>query len=86
MHFMKGNCFGRAAVVAGVFAVSSALTFGAAQAQDATAKTYTMKITIATLNDQIHAYVKNLADAIDKNSGGRIKPEILSIASARFLT
>src|SRR5277367_1045886 len=76
MHFVKGNIYARAAAAAGAFAVSLALTLGPAQAQDATAKTYTMKITLATLNDQIHAYAKNLADAIDKNSGGRIKPEV----------
>ena len=35
-----------------------------------------MKITLATINDQIHAFVKNFAAALDKDSGGRIKPEI----------
>ncbi len=58
---------------AGAVIFSLALTFGVAQAQD---KTYTMKISIATINDQIHAFVKDFAAALDKNSGGRIKPEI----------
>ena len=58
---------------AGVMVFSLALTCGVAQAQD---KTYTMKISIATINDQIHAFVKDFAAALDKNSGGRIKPEI----------
>ena len=49
------------------------LTLGPAQAQD---KTYTMKISLATINDQIHAFVKNFAAAIEKDSGGRIKTEI----------
>ena len=35
-----------------------------------------MKITLATINDQIHAFAKNFAAALEKNSGGRIKPEI----------
>lgn len=54
-------------------ALGLVLTLGAAQAQD---KTYPMKITIATINDHIHAYVKNFAAALEKESGGRIKPEI----------
>ncbi len=50
-----------------------ALTLGVARAQD---KTYTMKISLATINDQIHALAKNFAAAIDRNSGGRIKTEV----------
>jgi TRAP-type C4-dicarboxylate transport system substrate-binding protein len=44
-----------------------------ARAQD---KTYTMKISLATINDQIHAFAKNFAAALEKDSGGRIKTEI----------
>ncbi|HEX4411529.1 MAG TPA: TRAP transporter substrate-binding protein [Xanthobacteraceae bacterium] len=44
-----------------------------ASAQD---KTYTMKISLATINDQIHALVKNYAAALEKDSGGRIKTEV----------
>jgi TRAP-type transport system periplasmic protein len=80
MHVMKVDIYARAAAAAGAFfsalVLASVLTLGAARAQDAAAKTYTMKITLATLNDQIHAYARNLADAIDKNSGGRIKTEV----------
>jgi TRAP-type C4-dicarboxylate transport system substrate-binding protein len=57
----------------GAAVLSLALTLGTARAQD---KTYLMKITLATINDQLHAFVKNYAAAIEKDSGGRIKPEV----------
>ena len=63
----------RAAAALATMVLTLALTLGAARAQD---KTYTMKISLATINDQIHALVKNFAAAIEKNSGGRIKTEI----------
>ena len=63
----------RSAVAAAALVLSLVMTLGAAQAQD---KTYTMKITLATINDQIHAFVKNYAAALEKDSGGRIKTEI----------
>jgi TRAP-type C4-dicarboxylate transport system substrate-binding protein len=68
MRFMPNR-----AAAAAVFVLSLALTVGAARAQD---KTYTMKITLATLNDQIHAFAKNYAAAVEKDSGGRIKTEV----------
>jgi TRAP-type C4-dicarboxylate transport system substrate-binding protein len=49
------------------------LALAPARAQD---KTYTMKISLATINDQIHAFTKNFAAALEKDSGGRIKTEI----------
>jgi TRAP-type C4-dicarboxylate transport system substrate-binding protein len=72
MNTIKRGCI---ALAAGTFAVALALlvTLGAARAQD---KTYTMKISLATINDQIHAFAKNFAAAIEKDSGGRIKTEI----------
>jgi TRAP-type C4-dicarboxylate transport system substrate-binding protein len=73
MRFMTGNKCVRAAGTAAVCVLSLVLTLGAAQAQD---KTYTMKISLATINDQIHAFAKNFAAALEKESGGRIKPEI----------
>src|ERR1700684_1353912 len=73
MAFWKRYRSGRAFLAAGACVLSLLLTLDAAQAQD---KTYTMKITIATINDQIHAFVKNYAAALEKDSGGRIKPEI----------
>jgi TRAP-type C4-dicarboxylate transport system substrate-binding protein len=54
-------------------ALSLALTVGTAAAQD---KTYTMKITLPTLNDPSHIFAKNYAAALEKDSGGRIKVEI----------
>jgi len=50
-----------------------ALTLGTASAQD---KTYTMKITLPTLNDPSYFFTKNYAAALEKDSGGRVKPEI----------
>ncbi len=68
MRFMSSK-----AAAAAAFVLSLALTAGTARAQD---KTYTMKISLATLNDQIHAFAKNYAAAVEKDSGGRIKAEI----------
>jgi TRAP-type C4-dicarboxylate transport system substrate-binding protein len=73
MRFENCNRVARVAVAVGVVVLSLVLTHGAARAQD---KTYTMKITLATINDQIHAFVKNYAAALEKNSGGRIKTEV----------
>jgi TRAP-type C4-dicarboxylate transport system substrate-binding protein len=53
--------------------LSLALTVGTASAQD---KTYTMKITLPTLNDPSHIFAKSYAAALEKDSGGRIKVEI----------
>src|SRR5271169_2956896 len=72
MRFMQWNCV-RPAVVAGLIILTTVLSPVGARAQD---KTYTMKITLATINDQIHAFAKNFAAALEKNSGGRIKPEL----------
>jgi TRAP-type C4-dicarboxylate transport system substrate-binding protein len=63
----------RATAAFATMVLTLALTLGAARAQD---KTYTMKISLATINDQIHALTKNFAAAVEKNSGGRIKTEI----------
>ncbi|MGB7254452.1 MAG: TRAP transporter substrate-binding protein [Xanthobacteraceae bacterium] len=73
MAFLKPYHTGRAFLAAGACVLSLLLTLDTAQAQD---KTYTMKITLATINDQIHAFVRNYAAALEKASGGRIKPEI----------
>src|ERR1700684_686749 len=73
MAFWKRYRSGRAFLAAGACVLSLLLTLDAAQPQD---KTYTMKITLATINDQIHAFVRNYAAALEKASGGRIKPEI----------
>ena len=53
--------------------LSLAMTLGARAADD---KTYVMKISLATLNDVPHQYAKDFAAAIERDSSGRIKPEI----------
>jgi TRAP-type transport system periplasmic protein len=57
---------------AGAFAVL--LSLGTARAADD--KTYVMKITLPTLNDSTHQFAKNYAAALERDSDGRIKPEI----------
>ena len=66
---MKRDFIARIVAAAGAIA----LTLGTASAQD---KTYTMKITLPTLNDPSYFFAKNYAAALEKDSGGRIKPEI----------
>src|ERR1700689_5498031 len=61
------------AVGVSVLTLALALTFGAAQAQD---KTFTMKITLPTINDAPHQFAKDFAAAVEKDSGGRIKGEV----------
>ena len=62
----------RAAFAAGI--VMSWGLLGGAQAAEQ--KTYTMKITLPTLNDTVHQIAKNIAADVEKNSGGRIKVEV----------
>src|SRR5271169_2105236 len=69
MNFMNWNRIADAAAIA----LSLALSSGAAHAQD---KTYAMKITLPTLGDPSYMFAKNYAAAVEKDSGGRIKPEI----------
>jgi len=70
MNVVKRHILARTAAAA---AIGLALTLGAASAQD---KTYTMKITLPTLNDPSYFFAKNYAAALEKDSGGRIKAEI----------
>jgi TRAP-type transport system periplasmic protein len=72
MNIMERGCIARAAVIAGTFAMSLALTLSAACAQD---KTYVMKITTPTVNDVPDEFAKNFGAAVEKDSGGRIKVE-----------
>jgi len=53
--------------------VGLALTQGAARAED---KIYTMKISAPTINDVPDTYARYFAAALEKDSGGRIKPEV----------
>jgi TRAP-type C4-dicarboxylate transport system substrate-binding protein len=73
MTILKGISVARAIAAAGSIVLSSALGLHAARAQD---KTYTMKMTLPTLNDPSYVFAKNYAAALEKDSGGRIKPEI----------
>ena len=73
MKIEKRNFAARAAATAGAAALALTLSLGAASAQD---KTYTMKITLPTLNDPSYFFAKSYAAALEKDSGGRIKPEI----------
>jgi len=50
-----------------------ALLLSQAQAQE---KTYTMKITLPTINDAPHQFAKDFGAAVEKDSGGRIKAEV----------
>jgi TRAP-type transport system periplasmic protein len=63
----------RARVAAGAFALSLVMVLGARAADD---KTYVMKLSLATVDDGLHQYAKDYAAALEKDSGGRIKPEI----------
>jgi len=68
-----------ARALAGGCALAAVLTLslGAASAQG---KTYTMKITLPTINDPSYIYAKNYAAALEKDSGGRIKPQIFPLS------
>jgi TRAP-type transport system periplasmic protein len=59
---------------AGALAVVLALLPDVARAADD--KTFVMKISLPTLNDSTHQLSKNLAAAVERDSGGRIKAEI----------
>ncbi len=63
----------RCAVAAAAMSLSSMLAAGAAHAQD---KTYTMKMTLPTLNDPSYFFAKAYAAALERDSGGRIKTQI----------
>src|SRR5579862_3204383 len=71
---MVVNGRGSTALASAVALICSlAMALGARAADN---KTYVMKITLATLNDAPHQFAKNLAAAVERDSGGRIKPEI----------
>jgi TRAP-type C4-dicarboxylate transport system substrate-binding protein len=73
MNTVRQNFMARIAAASGAIVLSLVLAAGAARAQD---KIYTMKISLPTLNDPSYFFAKNYAAAIEKDSGGRIKPEI----------
>ena len=61
------------AACAGALMVSLLLFAGDARAQT---KPYVMKITLPTLHDTVHQVALNWAAAVEKDSGGRIKPQV----------
>ena len=63
----------RAGAAAGVITLLPAPIGGASAADE---KPYAMKVAIPTLDDAVHQYARNYAAAVEKESGGRIKPEI----------
>jgi TRAP-type transport system periplasmic protein len=64
----------RSVCVAAAFLMSCAVT--ARTAWGADAAPYVMKITLPTINENVHQYAKNLAAHVEKDSGGRIKAEV----------
>ncbi len=73
MPFGKRARGRRAILSAGILGVAAALSLGGAHAQD---KQFVMKITAPTINATPDTYGRNLAAAIEKDSGGRIKAEV----------
>jgi len=63
----------RIAAAAGVLTLAAALSSGAAQAQG---QTYVMKITTPTIHAVLDQYGKAFGDAVEKDSGGRIKAQL----------
>lgn len=61
-----------AAMAAGVLALLVPAPAAHAQAD----KVYVMKLSTATINDTQHEWLKRFAALVEKDSGGRIKPEI----------
>ncbi len=77
MKAMGRNFIARVSAGSCAMALSLTLALGAASAQD---KTYTMKISLPTLNDPSYVFAKAYAAAIEKDSGGRIKTQIFPLS------
>ena len=81
MRFEHRGILARAVCAVAAFVLSNGPTVAPAPAQDKTPdqapdKTYVMKISLPTINDIPHLFAKNFAAAVEKDSGGRIKPEV----------
>ena len=74
---MKSSSVARTIAGCCALGLSFALWSGGATAQD---KTYTMKITLPTLNDPSYVYAKAYAAMLEKDSGGRIKTQIFPLS------
>jgi len=64
---------GAARLGAAVLICTLAATLPTRAADD---KSYVMKIAIATVDDPLHQFAKDYAAAVERDSGGRIKPEV----------
>jgi TRAP-type transport system periplasmic protein len=77
MRIDKHSLGMKTALACAALALALAAAPIAARAAD---QTYVMKISLPTLNDAPHQYAKNLAAAVAKDSGGRIKPEVFPLS------
>ena len=73
MRFQERGTWTPAHIAAGALAVSLALPFGAARAQQ---QPYLMKISTPTIHDIPDTWARNFGAALEKDSGGRIKVEV----------
>jgi len=74
MRFTNSGARALAGFAALAFACVPTLVPGTARGADA--KSFVMKFTFPTINDQVHQFAKNYAAAVEKDSGGRIKAEL----------
>lgn len=77
MSKKPGNLAALALAGCGALAVALTLSPVAASAQG---KAYTMKISLPTLNDPSYFFAKNYAAALEKDSSGRIKPQVFPLS------
>ncbi len=73
MHFIGLGIRTATIVAAGALVASLTTPFGVAWAQQ---KTYVMKISTPTIHDIPDKWAANFAAALEKDSGGRIKPQV----------
>ncbi len=59
-----------------IFCAAAAAAIAGAPATRAADQTFTMKMSLATVNDSQHEWCKEFAAAVEKDSGGRLKSEI----------
>jgi TRAP-type C4-dicarboxylate transport system substrate-binding protein len=77
MKLVAQRGLGRATMWACAIVAATTPGLGTASAQD---KTYAMKITLPTINDPSYMFAKAYAAALEKDSGGRIKPQIFPVS------
>jgi TRAP-type C4-dicarboxylate transport system substrate-binding protein len=81
MITIKQGRIARSIAAAGAFGAALALQLGAAQAQD---KSYEMKISTPTINDTPDTFARNFLAAVEKDSAGRIKGQVIPGEPARL--